>query len=382
MITTASPRVTPGSRLEVQLDEICRQLQLSQTQHEEAKSRYHAVADWLSREDSNLAPADSKIFPQGSTRVRTTVQPRGRDEHDVDLVLLLRLSAADAMSLYRAVWQRLQEHDRYASMLELKNRCIRITYAGEFHLDILPARPAQDGPDTWIVVPDRERQNWSPSNPEGHAQWFLERARAVYDADKIERDTEPLPEPEDADAKAPLQRAVQLMKRRRDVYFDDGQEIAPSVILRTLAAHHYQNERTVLDTLTGVLSGISVQLRRVNGVLEVTNPCHPEEIFSEGWDRQKFQQFKSYIDDLSQEIDSLRELQDPAEVGEILEDMFGETVTQRATEAAGRRFKKERDNGNLYAGAAGVGIGAGSTGSSGHRVPDHSFYGGGNSAQR
>lgn len=376
MITTASPATQPGSRLELQLDEICRQLQLSQTQDNEAESRYHSVADWLARDGSSLAKADPRIFPQGSTRVGTTVQPQGQDEHDVDLVLVLRLSADDAMALYRAVWKRLEEHEQYASMLELKNRCIRITYAGEFHLDILPARPAEDGPDTWLVVPDRELQDWSPSNPEGHATWFLDRAHAVYHEDQLKRDTEPLPEPEDADAKAPLQRAVQLMKRRRDVRFEDGQEIAPSIILRTLAAQHYQQQLTVLDALEGVLSGVRSKIERNRGVLEVKNPRHPGEVFSDGWTRLQYERFGVFIDDLGQEIEALRNLNNPDDVGNALESMFGETVTKRATEAAGRRMKKAREEGELYAGATGVGIGTASAGSNAQRVRDHDFYGG------
>lgn len=372
--TPTSPQL--GSFLDYQLDEICRRLQLSQTQFSEAETKYGAVADWLGHDTSPLSHLDPTIFPQGSARVGTTVQPIGGDEHDVDLVLLLRTPETDAMRLYRAVESRLAEHDTYAALLERKNRCLRLVYAGEFHLDILPARPDDEGPDTWIVVPDRELQNWSPSAPEGHARWFEQQAYAVYEPYE-ERDVEPLPEPEDADEKSPLHRAVQLLKRRRDVYFDgDGHDVAPSVILRTLAGHSYGRERTVLEALDGVVQGIDHEIDGSSVVPDVPNPANPHENFADGWDQAEYRRFAGFIADVVTEVEELRQARDPDVRIELLERMFGETVSQVATEAAGKRYKEARESGNLSAGPAGVAIGAAGNDSRDQQVPNHEFHGG------
>jgi hypothetical protein len=46
--------------------------------------------------------------------------------------------------------------------------------------------------------------------------------------------------------KTPLQRAVQLLKRHRDVYFAGDYENRPiSIIITTLAAHAYKNQENV-----------------------------------------------------------------------------------------------------------------------------------------
>lgn len=378
MSATTSQAARRGTMLDLQLDEICRHLQLSHTEYEEAKDRYEAVARWLNDDSSDLADLEPEIFPQGSVRVRTAVKPIGDDEHDVDLVLLLQTDEVDAIRLYEAVKVRMEENDTYAGMLEELNRCLRLTYANEFHLDILPARPDPEGPDAWLLVPDQELQNWTPSAPEGHARWFEKTAMAVYRQHE-ERDTEPLPEPEDADAKSPLHRAVQLMKRRRDVRFreaGDGDDVAPSVILRTLAAQQYGQERNILDALDTVVSGIATVVRETTGVLEVPNPVHPGEVFSDGWDQTAYRRFGEFIIDFEAEIRELRGLQDPDDRGEMLQDMFGETVTKTATEAAGHRFKEARDEGNLYSGSAGIAIGAAGAGSRAEKVRDHEFYGG------
>lgn len=372
--TPTSPQL--GSLLDYQLDEICRRLQLSQTQFSEAEAKYENVADWLRRDTSPLSHLEPTIFPQGSARVGTTVQPIGGDEHDVDLVLLLHTPETDAMRLYRAVEARLEENGTYARILERKNRCLRLVYAGEFHLDILPARPADEGPDTWIIVPDRELQNWSPSAPEGHAQWFEQQAHAVYEPYE-ERDVEPLPEPEDSDEKSPLHRAVQLLKRRRDVYFNgDGHDVARSVILRTLAGHAYGRERTVLEALEGVVQGIHQEIEESPGVPDVRNPANEKENFADGWDQAEYRRFREFIADVATEVDELRQAQDPDVRIELLKKMFGETVSQAATVAAGKRHKEARESGYLSAGPAGVAIGASGTESRSQQVPDHRFHGG------
>ena len=158
---------TTDSHLNLLLDGICRAIQLSPALYEDAESKYEAVADWLARPGSPLARFDPVVFPQGSVRIGTTVRPRGQDEYDVDLVLLLDTTIDDAMHLYGMVRDRLLAHKTYAGILEEKARCLRLNYAGQFHLDVLPARPAFWPGSTRLYVPDKELRGWSESDPKG-----------------------------------------------------------------------------------------------------------------------------------------------------------------------------------------------------------------------
>jgi len=83
-----------NAHLDELLEEICVGLQLTDTQHEEAKSRNDAVGKWLAADGSELASYRPNIYPQGSVRLRTTVKPRGQDEYDVDLVCQMELPPA------------------------------------------------------------------------------------------------------------------------------------------------------------------------------------------------------------------------------------------------------------------------------------------------
>ena len=61
--------------LDLILFDVCDNLQLSPTQHEKAEDRYHAIAKVISAANSPFSYWDSKLYSQGSMRLRTTVKP-------------------------------------------------------------------------------------------------------------------------------------------------------------------------------------------------------------------------------------------------------------------------------------------------------------------
>src|SRR5262245_45844429 len=135
---------TVSQQLSDLLLRICRSLQITATQHKAAEDHYNAIGSWLADPRSGLYRFRPQIYPQGSFRIGTTVKPRKRDEYDVDLVCELqadpRLFPAPVM-LLNLIESRLREHGDYATRLERKNRCIRVLYARDFYLDILPGCP-------------------------------------------------------------------------------------------------------------------------------------------------------------------------------------------------------------------------------------------------
>lgn len=361
---------TAATHLNLLLDEIARALQLTPTQHAIAEQRYRAVSDWLSREGSPLAVFCPRVFAQGSVAIGTTVRPRGREEHDVDLVLLLHMDSMDAMGLYRLVRDRLAANATYKAILEGMNRCLRLKYAGEFHLDILPARPDPDRHGTWLLVPDRELRSWSPSDPEGFAGWFLQNASQPYQ--KMSLETEPLPELEDADAKSPLQRAVQLLKRRRDVYFDGDDDAPRSVVLTTLAARAHRGERTALAALEATLDNLAAEIEGTSGIIEVQNPTRPQENFAEKWNNRSYYKFVCFVREFRGEMDELGRVQGTDKIVAQLRKMFGENPVNAAFKAWGVHFQQEREAGRLRAGIAGLTtVAAPRT----RPVKQHQFYG-------
>ena len=172
----------PETQLEDLLERLCRKLQLTPTQHGAAEAHYHAIGDWLAADGSPLRVFNPRIYPQGSMSVGTTTKPVSQEEYDIDLVCELEvnpLACPNPGVLLTAVEERMVDHETYGKMIEPKPRCVRVTYAHEFHLDIIPACPDRYSGGTCVVIPDRGLARWRASNPKGFAAWFLQKCETV-----------------------------------------------------------------------------------------------------------------------------------------------------------------------------------------------------------
>jgi hypothetical protein len=319
------------------LDEVGRQLQITPTQFERAASAYTSVGEWLRKEGSSLAPYDPEVYPQGSMALRTTVRPLHGDEFDVDLVCQMDSWTGGPMDLHKALGARLAEHPTYAKMLEPKKRCWTLNYADDLHLDALPGRDDRDRPhDNSIEVPDRKTpKEWKPSNPTDYIAWFEEQARPYYRAIEAKQQ-EPLPAPQPGDASDPLRRAVQLMKRHRDVRFEGVPDNAPrSIVLTTLAAKYYNGQESVGEALLWILNGIIGEIQAADGKpFLVPNPVNPDENFAEAW-REKPKTYDEFVDYIERFALDLRDLI-KTPLGEDFRErsgrLFGIDVAKKAIE--------------------------------------------------
>jgi Second Messenger Oligonucleotide or Dinucleotide Synthetase domain len=364
----------PTEYLDALLEEVCIALQLSDSQFNLAQQRYHAIGDWLGAEGSALAQFVPRIYPQGSIALQTTVRPRrDRDESeefDIDLVCELGVFDLSPVDLLERVGRRLAKHETYRHMLEPLKRCWRLNYAGEFHLDVLPAIPDLARGGSTVLVPDRELHEWCPSNPRGFARWFNERAalRAL-----VERKAEPLPPNAPAVARPPLKLVVQLLKRRRDIFFGPSDLAPRSVVLTTLAALVYEGSTSVSLTIASMLGRLCV--RRGTIIPDVPNPTNRAENFAEAWQRNPaaFDAYCRFVDSFAREWSALFELSGYAEIQQRLGQLFGEEPTKRAVEALAERVQRARNAGVLRVGPA-VGLTTVRTSRS-HPIHRHDFHG-------
>lgn len=359
------------------LNRIGEKLQISDTDHQMAETRYHAIGDWLSAEGSSLAIYDPSIYSQGSLRIGTTVKPRAQEEFDLDLVCQIHADPQmfpNPVELLNRVEGRLREHGTYKNMLERKNRCVRINYANEFHMDILPACPDRFSGGTCLVVPDRDARNWKPSNPKGYAAWFENIAERPVSTASF-KEIEPLPEQEALHLKATLKRAVQLIKRWRDIHYANEPELAPiSIVLTTLAAQHYGGERSVNDALAVILRGIITNLPS-NGRLVVCNPSNPKEDLSERWDTcpENYRAFVSGIVDFERQWIDVNEMRG-TQLIERLKQLFGVNVTERAVKDQADFVERQRRGNGLGIHRTTGGI-IGVTSPSSVSIRPNTFYG-------
>jgi hypothetical protein len=282
--------------LDLLLFDVCDNLQISPTQHDKAEGRYHAIAKVICAESSPFWGWDSSLYSQGSMRLRTTVKPIDAP-HDLDLVCEFDVSHEDVdpMILLDDMFKLFDEHGVYGGMVTKKKRCVRVEYKDEFWLDILPSCRDDRNGGTCIQVPDRDLRHWKPSNPIAYADWFKNASRRIIvkfsDSRReliiAEATVEPLPALQAIEEKTMLQLVVQLLKRWRDVHYANADYPPISIVLTTLAADLYTGEQSISTALLQVLDGIVARFDAAHARgrrLEVLNPVHPQEDFSERWD--------------------------------------------------------------------------------------------------
>src|SRR5579862_5317966 len=246
------------------LIDICEDLQLSTSRYDLAVQRYNALNRRLENAHSPFRLFRPEIYPQGSMALGTTVKPV-TGPHDLDFVLQLSRDrrTVNPMALINTLYTFLREHEAYGPVVSLKNRCVRIEYADDFHMDVLPACHDLSAGGTCIMVPDRALRGWSESNPLGYIEWFKKRSSVLLVERMLER-AAPVPAQQAVSEKNTLQLVVQLIKRWRDLYFvGKYAELAPiSIVLTTLAAYCYKGEPSLSQALNTVLTGIVALIER------------------------------------------------------------------------------------------------------------------------
>lgn len=360
------------------LDKMAEEVQLDKTRYERMINSYDSVKNWIEADELFFKPYRYDVYPHGSVRILTTVKPIEKDEFDLDIAIHLRQGTPHSPArIYQELVRRLKEHDRYREMIELKNRCVRLKYAGDYHMDILPGIQEFEFDPNRMLIPDRELGKWVSSNPRGYATWFIDKADLVKESllEKALR-AEKLPT-DDFKKKKPLQRAVQLIKRYRDVYFQDNDtHRTSSVILTTIAGQFYNGEESIYDTVDNIITTIQTKVNGSFGRLKVLNPVNPDEDFTDKWDSEPeyYEAFKAFSIHLYEEWQKLKEDNGLVNDSYIMKGLFGNELFVKAQANQAMEVDRIRKS-NALATSRSTGIltAAGAAGSS--ILKTNTFYG-------
>jgi len=363
-VATAKVQLTEDRNTQVDdlLKRICEELQLTSARYDLAVEHYQAVCNWLEADGSVVAVFNPTIYPQGSMKIGTTVKQFGWDEYDLDFVCEFRISVnrfQSPLQLLKLLESRLREHQLYRSILETKNRCVRLNYANEFHMDILPACPDLSIGGCCLFVPDKKSQTWKHSNPKGYADWFESRCelalKLLMEQRRLMAKAEPIPPQEAVEEKAILKRVVQILKRWRDVRYQREPKLAPiSMVLTTMAAQVYGGERTVTAALTSVLNSFISLIAQSGPRIYVLNPANPKEDLSERWnDAAQYRAFVDGIRELHERWNRVLATSGVQHVSNQLEHIFGEPV-KAAIKKQARALQELREKSSLRVAPAGL----------------------------
>ena len=316
--------------------------------------RYHHVAEWLAKHGD--VDVEIEIYPQGSIRLGTPVRPEPPlNDFDIDMVFQLRIRKNDITKLelrdlvgdLLELYVTAQPAGADTPKLEERGRCFTLHYHElGFHLDVLPAIPDEENAPTGILLTDKDLHHWQYSNPIGYADWFLiermpvkirERATEGL-AIRLGKSIEEVPR---FLVRTPLQRAVQVAKRHRDVFFADDPTIKPpSILVTTLIAMSYEGETSLVSILARFLDRLPDLIINDNGTWRVSNPVADGENFADKWNAnpERLEAFREWCDELRTDLRSARDARGLDRLAAVLERGLGEDVVKAATNRLGASF--------------------------------------------
>jgi len=405
------------------LNQVAIELDIPPHKYRVAMERFDAIRRHLEEGKYPGSAPPPSIYLQGSFRLGTVIRPvKGGREcgFDIDIVCEVNRNknGDDPENLKEEVGEEVINYANKNGMERPVNsrRCWALQYAEDsegigFHVDILPCLPdpitgaqishlnaSRDSTgwqytQTAVAITNRDdnvnppEHEWRSSNPSGFAKWFKDICEPGYAYIDILRQKELLfdafsqrqnfpfhraEEIPDALVRTPLQRAIQIMKRHRDVRFKGlrNEKHKPiSMVITTLAAHlyagksgQYQTTRSVLGLIVETLAQHATLvdnrvlledvsrmqlIRRVGDKWYIPNPVNPHdpgdpddkgENFADRWHEDNHANAKvffQWVTWLQADLDSLLNNNDISGMQGTLTEAFGENIATRTLNQLG-----------------------------------------------
>ncbi len=296
---------------------------LSDGRIKQLDDRTEAITNFLKAGDDAFAESFIAVLPQGSYAHRTIINPvRANDEFDADLLLEMNeIDGWDAKDYVQELYTVFRGSTTYRDMVSRHSRCVRIDYANEFHIDVVPYMERTSGRH---YITNRNEDLFELTNPEGYNEWLDERNKL---------------------AGGKLVKVIRLVKYLRD-YKDTFD--CKSVILSILLGNAVDDAAAWSDD--DLYPDVPTALRKIIGDLDdymqdnetmpsIDDPSEPSENFNHRWDqdryanfRVKIHQYRGWIDDAYLEEDAE---QSKVKWRRLFGDKFGtyDTTAKSALEA-------------------------------------------------
>ena len=356
---------------ETYLEALAKTLEIPPSRYEQAEKSYKSLGDWFHRKDSSVRDFDPDVFVQGSFKLGTVIKPQSEDEeYDVDCACSLtyldksKLSQANLKELLGEEIKLYRKSRGITKEVQEGRRCWRLEYAddAQFHMDLVPCIP--NGHDqrllleaknldtrfanTAIAITDNEvlpqyfqiTNNWPRSNPRGYAEWFksrmgdvfVRRREQVFNEMRSKGITASVEDIPTYRVRTPLQSAIMILKRHRDVMFANEPTNKPiSIIISTLAAHAYRGEESIGYTLLSILSRMEEAIEHDGQKYVIKNPTDALENFADKWENhpERAQAFFSWLEQARINFADVGYLVEHQRMSSVLANRMGRDLTEQ-----------------------------------------------------
>lgn len=230
----------------------------------------------------NFDPPYEKKENQGSYALETIIKPiRDNDEFDADILIYLEEQQAwEAEDYINEVHKIFKNNGTYTKLVHKKTRCVRLNYAGEFHLDMVPCIERRGG----VYICNRETNDFEQSDGTGYREWL--NAKNLVTNGKLKKVT----------------RLLKYLRNHKKTFS------AKSILLTTLIAQQVYEHDTAGEFASTPLA-LKVISNRLNQFLQdnitmptISNPALPSENFNRHWDQDKYENFRNKFNSYNEKI--------------------------------------------------------------------------------
>ncbi len=274
------------------LRDIAKKIQLKPAEHDLAERRYDDVYKFLNKDGGN--PIYRRIYPQGSMAVGATIASKlSDDEFDIDVVLELHIDDGRYTPQMVLDWLHRELSSFPSCKIVRQSRCITLEFP-KMHLDVTPAilLPGPDRTSRIFHSKPACEEYTRIANPWGFAEWFKDKTDRRHDQTQrlFAKDmaSEPVPEQQTVDEKSNALICLQLVKRWRNILYDNrnGRK-PPSILLAKLVADNARYFPTLLDALDAQVAHLRKAFYDAwiqDQLIQVYNPTCPEhDKLSDRW---------------------------------------------------------------------------------------------------
>lgn len=262
----------------------------------------------------HLEVEEADIIVQGSFANGTAIEPVD-GAYDVDLVVPCISKGTGAVTALDEVERVFLDNGNYKDKVcdKNRNRCVRLNYAdddiGSFHVDVVPARPAQDDSLAPLEVPSRSKQSWNETAPAEYTEWAKDEGQEFAET-------------------------VMMLKRWRDE--NQGVRAAiKSITLQVLVAQHLGDESKPATRLASTLRNIADDLSWRTSPPDLPNPVLPTENLSERWSENAFEDFRDKISDAADQAEKALRAEDLATACDQWKELLGQDFPEAPAEEHG-----------------------------------------------
>jgi hypothetical protein len=291
---------------------------LNQTRLDLLDARVTSIVTELEN-DTTIGPMYQDHIPQGSWAHQTIIRPVGEyDEFDADFLLLLDENpewSREPKTYLKELRAAFKRSTIYKDMVRKKNRCVRIGYANDCHIDVVPHLVLADGRQVIVNYADN---TFEDTNPQGFTDWMKEK---------------------DDLAGGNLRRVIRLMKYLRD--FKDT-FCCPSIILTTLLGQRVQTfdeairYADVPTTFCSLLEDLNAWLSPYSTMPTIEDPSCSGTSFNHRWDEDQYANFRSKIEQYAGWAREALDEADDTMAVKLWQKLFGADFTLAPAKPAGK----------------------------------------------